>query len=74
MKIRKQPFYAIFLALTILFTLLALVTLIPSEKASKECRIGYKAHCSFTPWSTLILVGLAGTSCKVRSKFFVKKD
>jgi len=30
------------------------ITLIPDE-ASKPCYLGYYAHCSFTPFSTLIL-------------------
>ena len=28
----------------------------PSEKASKLCLLGYKAHCSFTPISTVICI------------------
>jgi len=62
------------LALTIFFTLSALVTLVPDGNAKKVCRIGYKAHCSFVPWSTLISLGLAGASCKVRATRFVKKN
>lgn len=34
-----------------LFT--GIITLIPDE-ASKPCYLGYYAHCSFTPYSTLI--------------------
>jgi len=39
---------------------LALVTLIPRAAASKACLLGYKALCSFTPISTLILLALVG--------------
>jgi hypothetical protein len=35
-----------------------ILTLIPDE-ASKPCYLGYYAHCSFTPFSTLILFGMA---------------
>lgn len=35
------------------------MTLIPDSSASKACMLGYRAHCSFTPFSTLILVALA---------------
>ncbi|MFX1316133.1 MAG: hypothetical protein ACFE9T_09740 [Promethearchaeota archaeon] len=35
-----------------------IMTLIPAE-ASKPCYLGYYAHCSFTPFSTLILYGMA---------------
>lgn len=36
----------------------AVLTVLPNEAASKECRLGYKALCSFTPYGTLILTGL----------------
>jgi hypothetical protein len=35
-----------------------ILTLLPDE-ASKPCYLGYYAHCSFTPFSTLILFGIA---------------
>ena len=35
-----------------------IITLIPDE-ASKPCYLGYYAHCSFTPYSTLILFVMA---------------
>ncbi|MFW9938493.1 MAG: hypothetical protein ACFFD5_12650 [Candidatus Thorarchaeota archaeon] len=35
-----------------------ILTLLPDE-ASKPCYLGYYAHCSFAPFSTLILFGLA---------------
>jgi hypothetical protein len=34
----------------------AVRTAMPSEKASKLCLLGYKAHCSFTPISTIICI------------------
>jgi len=36
-----------------------IMTLIPDE-ASKPCYLGYYAHCSFTPFSTLILFAMTG--------------
>ena len=36
----------------------AVLTVLPWEAASKECRLGYKALCSFTPYGTLILIAL----------------
>jgi hypothetical protein len=39
---------------------LAILTLIPREAASKACLLGYKALCSFTPISTLGLLALVG--------------
>ena len=65
---RKQPGYAILLALTILSTLAALSTLLPQASASDTCFLGYKAHCSFAPVSTLLCLILASVFCKIRSK------
>lgn len=42
----------------IVWTLLAVWTLIPVD-ASKACALGYEAHCTFAPWSTIICLALA---------------
>ena len=34
--------------------ILGAVTLIPAAGASKPCLLGYYAHCTFTPISTLL--------------------
>jgi hypothetical protein len=39
---------------------LAVKTLLPGPGASKVCRLGYKATCSFTPFSSFILLGMSG--------------
>jgi hypothetical protein len=44
----------------VIHLLSAALTVIPRESASKVCRLGYKALCSFTPYGTLILLALAG--------------
>jgi len=36
----------------------AILTSIPVATASKACRLGYKALCSFTPYGTVILVAM----------------
>ncbi len=66
---RKQPGYGIFLGLTIAATALAVVTALPVT-APRPNLFGYASVCSWMPWSTLLLVALAGTSCKLRSKLF----
>lgn len=71
MKTRKKG-YGIFLILTILFTLAAISTLLPQASVSKSCLLGYKAHCSFTPISTIICVLLTGLICKIRKKKFTE--
>ena len=54
--------------------LLAVLTLIPTGTASKACFLGYKAHCSFTPISTIGLLALAGLHIYLqRRKTVVKK-
>ncbi len=37
----------------------AVKTVIPRAEASKPCLLGYKASCSFTPISTIILASAA---------------
>ena len=73
-KKRKQPGYGIMMGLTIIATLAALLTLMPQGSASKLCRLGYKAHCSFTPISTLICLFISLVICKLRVLLFVKKE
>ncbi|MFQ6065684.1 MAG: hypothetical protein ACE5K3_00210 [bacterium] len=73
MKKRKKGYLPL-LVLTILFTLAAVVTVIPQASASKECFLGYKAHCTFTPIGTLICVIVAGVTCSIRKRKFVEKD
>ena len=70
----KKKGYSILFIATIVFTLMAISTLIPQSSASKVCALGYRAHCTFTPWSTLICLALSAISCTVRAEFFVKKE
>ena len=57
MKEKKLSTHNIF---TIVHSALALITLLPLGIASKPCYLGYKALCSFSPFSTLGLFALAG--------------
>jgi hypothetical protein len=63
-----KKYYIISLAFTIIATSSAVITLIPVGMASKTNLAGYYSICSFAPISTIILLALAGTSCKIRSK------
>ncbi|MFH1864831.1 MAG: hypothetical protein ABIK85_03010 [Candidatus Eisenbacteria bacterium] len=45
----------------VLWLALAAWTLIPVD-ASKPCALGYEGHCTFTPFSTLILLIVAWLS------------
>jgi len=71
---RKKKGYGILLALTILLTLAAVSTLIPQAAASRECMLGYKAHCTFTPISTLLCVATAGVVCVIRKRKFTEES
>ena len=53
---KYQSVHTIFVAIHLLA---AVLTVIPREGASKACRLGYKALCSFTPYGTIILLALA---------------
>jgi hypothetical protein len=66
---RKQPGYGVLLGLSITATALAVVTALPIT-APRANLFGYASVCSWMPWSTVLLLGLAATSCKLRSKLF----
>ena len=69
MKYRKKG-YGWLLILTILFTSAAISTLFPQTSASKACILGYYAHCSYTPISTIICILFAGIICLIRKRKF----
>jgi hypothetical protein len=71
MKTKKKG-YKWMLALTILFSLAAIITLLPNAAASKDNIMGYHAVCSATPMSTLLLVICAGATCFFRKKHFTE--
>ena len=64
-KVREIPVHMVF---TVVYVLLAAVTSIPMETASKACLLGYKSLCSFVPISTLILLALAGLHIYLHSR------
>ena len=59
----KRIFTSIILgAMAIAWLVSAIMTVLPDSTASKTCYLGYRAHCSFTPFGTLILIiGLIAT-------------
>lgn len=63
-----QALKIVAIAAIVILSLAAVKTAIPNEEASKQCLLGYKAACSFTPISTLILaVAAIGT-------FFISRN
>lgn len=71
MKTRKKGYWFLFV-LTIFFVIMAISTIIPSESVNKVSMLGYKAHCSYAPISTIICLALAGLSCLIRKRRFVE--
>ncbi|MFX1374323.1 MAG: hypothetical protein ACFFA0_00785 [Promethearchaeota archaeon] len=68
-------FYVTFIGSLIIGGLVSgIMTIIPDE-ASKPCYLGYFAHCSFTPFSTLILLAIAifGSVLMVKFIKFLRK-
>jgi hypothetical protein len=57
-----QALKIVAIAAIVILSLAAVKTVIPNEDVSKPCLLGYKAACSFTPISTVILaVAAIGT-------------
>lgn len=57
----KRKGYMILFILTVALVLAAISTVVPQASAQELCKLGYKAHCSYTPISTLLCLALAGT-------------
>jgi hypothetical protein len=70
---KEKKGYRLFLAGTIIVTLMGLTTLIPDPNVSKSCIAGYNAHCSFTPVSTILCFLLAGFYCIRRAKKYTEE-
>jgi uncharacterized protein with FMN-binding domain len=73
MEAKQPPAYAALLALTIAFTVLAVVTLLPSRAASKPNVMGYRSVCSFAPAASALCGLAAGITCTVRNRLVSRK-
>lgn len=72
MKTKKKG-YGLLMVLTVILTLGTISTLLPQAGASKECYMGYFAHCSFTPISTVLMALLVAVSCRIRKKKYTEE-
>jgi hypothetical protein len=72
MKRTKKPGYYTLLVLTILLAFGAILTIMPVSWSYKECILGYKAHCTLTPVSTILCIGFAVIIYVVMNKSFTK--
>ncbi len=67
-KVDYGPAYAPLLALTKLFTLAAVATLLPWPSASWPNILGYSSLCTFAPGATFACALLAGITCTLRAR------
>ena len=72
MKRKKKPGYYTLLALAILMVLGAVLTIMPVSYAYKECMLGYKAHCTLTPISTILCIIMAAIIYVVMNRSFTE--
>jgi hypothetical protein len=72
MKRKKKPGYYTLLALAILMVLGAVLTIMPMSYAYKECMLGYKAHCTLTPVSTILCIISATITYVVGQRSFTE--
>ena len=72
MKRKKKPGYYTLLALAILMVLGAVLTIIPIPWSYKECILGYEAHCTLKPVSTILCITIAAVTHVVMNKSFTE--
>ena len=60
------------LVMVILMVLGAMLTIIPISYAYKECMLGYKAHCTLTPISTILCLIVAAITYVVMNRLFIE--
>lgn len=56
MNVKKFIVSAIVIIMIIAWISSAIITVMPDSTASKICYLGYYAHCSFTPYGTIISI------------------
>ena len=72
MKRKRKPGYYTLLALTVLLVFGVVLTIMPISYAYKECMLGYQAHCTLTPISTILCVIIAVITYVVGQRFFAE--
>ena len=73
MERNESAAYWSLLALSLAFSILALVTLLPNPGAAKPNVLGYRSICSFAPAATALCGVLAGITCTVRNRRFSRR-
>lgn len=65
---RQPPAYAALLGVSLLCSIAAVLTLIPSAGASKPNVLGYRSLCTFAPAATALCGLAAGITCVLRNR------
>jgi uncharacterized protein with FMN-binding domain len=73
MEERQPAAYYALLGVTVVFKVLAVVTLLPSPVASKPNVLGYRSVCSFAPAASALCGLLAGVTCTIRNRLVSRK-
>jgi uncharacterized protein with FMN-binding domain len=68
MQKNETPLYWGMLGLSLAFSILAVITLLPNPAASKPNVLGYFSVCSFAPAATALCGLLAGITCTLRNR------
>ena len=69
MNERQPAAYYALIGLSLAFSVLAVVTLLPNPAASKPNVLGYRSVCTFAPAATALCGILAGITCILRNRF-----
>jgi uncharacterized protein with FMN-binding domain len=70
----ETALYWIMLGLSLAFSVLAIVTLLPNPAASKPNVLGYRSVCSFAPAATALCCLLAGLTCTLRNRLVSRRS
>lgn len=68
MNERQPAAYYALIGLSLVFSVLAVVTLLPNPSASKPNVLGYRSVCTFAPAATALCGLLAGVTCILRNR------
>ena len=68
MNERQPAAYYVLIGLSLAFSVLAVITLLPNPSASKPNVLGYRSVCTFAPAATALCGLLAGITCILRNR------
>jgi hypothetical protein len=72
MKRKKKPGYYTLLATAVILVLGAVLTILPMSYAYRACLLGYKAHCTTTPISTILCAVAGAITFALTNRFFTE--